>query len=136
VLFPRLALKLDNGDDLNLSAGAQAGRSHWEGQSNTHDLVGTFPAPDWIESHGRTPANQLMLRSEVNWIAKMAGGKLDLTVSAERSRNSNDSDNDLYTDNRALHLERNWDTTTRATRYAFRTKFTRSGRGQFARFRI
>jgi outer membrane receptor protein involved in Fe transport len=124
--FPRLSWKLENGDELNVQVGAQALRARFKNHSNTNNLVGTFPSPDWVESQGSYPNSQLMLRSEVNWIAKLVGGKLDLTASAERSRNSNDSASELYTKDRTLRLARDWDTSARISRYAFRMKFTRS----------
>jgi outer membrane receptor protein involved in Fe transport len=126
VLFPRLSWKLENGDELNLSAGMQAGRSSWAGHSDTENLVGRFRDPDYIEYYNGTPSSNGMLRAEVNWIAKLAGGKLDLTAAAERGRNGNDSTNDLYTAGRALHLVRDWNTDTRSHRYSLRGKYTRS----------
>jgi outer membrane receptor protein involved in Fe transport len=126
VLFPRLSWKLENGDELNLSAGMQAGRSKWAGHADTENLVGRFPAPDYIEYDNGTPNSNGMLRAEVNWIAKLAGGKLDLTAAAERGRNGNDSINDFYTAGRALHLARDWNTSSRSHRYSLRGKYTRS----------
>jgi outer membrane receptor for ferrienterochelin and colicins len=124
--FPRLSWKLDNGDELNLQAGTQAGRSHWQGRSTTDNLLGTFPAPDWVETSSSSPASQLMVRAEVNWVARLAGGKLDLSASIERSRNNNDSLTGLYTENRAQRLERDWTTTTRTSRQSVRGKYSRS----------
>jgi outer membrane receptor protein involved in Fe transport len=126
VLFPRLSWKLENGDELNLSAGMQAGRSSWAGHSDTENLVGRFPSPDYIEYNNGTPSSNGMLRAEANWIAKLAGGKLDLTASAERGRNGNDSINDFYTAGRVLHLVRDWNTSSRSHRYSLRGKYTRS----------
>jgi outer membrane receptor protein involved in Fe transport len=124
--FPRLSWKLANGDELNLQAGTQVNRMRWGGASKTDNLVGTFPSPDWVESVNSNPNSQFMVRGEIGWIAKLAGGKLDLSMSSERSRNSGDSDSELYTENRALRLWRDWDTTTRASRNSIRGKFTRS----------
>jgi outer membrane receptor for ferrienterochelin and colicins len=126
VFFPRLSIKLDNGDELNLQAGTQAGRSHWKGRSTTDNMLGAFAAPDWIETSSSSPASQVMVRAEVNWVARLAGGKLDLSVAAERSRNNNDSVTALFTAGRAQRLDRDWDTTTRASRQSIRGKFTRS----------
>jgi outer membrane receptor for ferrienterochelin and colicins len=126
VFFPRLSWKLDNGDELNLQAGTQAGRSHWKGRSTTDNVLGTFPSPDWIETSSSSPSSQFMARAEINWVARLAGGKLDLSVSGERSRNNNESVNALFTENRAQRLDRDWDTTTRASRQSIRGKFTRS----------
>jgi outer membrane receptor for ferrienterochelin and colicin len=126
VFFPRLTWKLANGDELNVQAGVQVNRSRYKNTSNTNNLVGSFPAPDWVEGYGSYPNTQLMLRSEVNWIAKLAGGKLDFNMSAERSRNNNDAASESYTAGRTLRLERDWDTTNRIGRYSLRIKFNRS----------
>lgn len=125
-LFPRLSWKLDNGDELNLSPGLQATRSSWAGSALTTNLVGTFPDPDYLEYYQSSPNSSRMQRIEVNWVAKLAGGKLDLTLSTERSRNTSDSINDMYTAGRALRLVRDWDSETEGRRTSLRSKFTRS----------
>lgn len=125
-LFPRLSWKLENGDELNLSAGLQATRSNWAGDTLNTNLVGTFPDPDYIENYQSSPSSSRMQRIEGNWVAKLAGGKLDLTVSTERSRNTSDADNDQYTAARALHLLRNWDSETNGRRSSLRGKYARS----------
>jgi outer membrane receptor for ferrienterochelin and colicins len=126
VLFPRLSWKLENGDELNLSAGLQAARATWSGDQFTTNLAGKFPDPDYLEDLQSSPTSQRMRRIEGNWVAKLAGGKLDVTTSAEQSRNATGSLNDQYTAGRALRLLRDWDTVTRAHRYNLRAKYTRS----------
>ncbi|TFW27327.1 TonB-dependent receptor plug domain-containing protein [Massilia horti] len=125
-LFPRVTWKRDNGDELNVQVGLQAVRPHSEYSWRNNNLVGTFPSPDWVEGQSRSSNGQLMYRGEVNWITKPVGGKLDLTMSAERSRNENDQPSEMFTKDRTLRLERDWNTTTRISRYALRGKFTRS----------
>ncbi len=125
-LFPRLSWKLENGDELNLSAGLQATRSAWGGTSFNTNLVGTFPDPDYVEYYQRSPTSSRMQRVEGNWVAKLAGGKLDLTLSTERSRNTSDADNDQYTAGRALRFLRDWDSETDGRRSSFRGKYARS----------
>jgi outer membrane receptor protein involved in Fe transport len=126
MFFPRLTWKLANGDELNVQAGVQANRNRFTSTSTTNDLVGSFPAPEWVENYGTFPSTQFMLRSDINWISKLAGGKLDLNVSAERSRNSSDIASVAYTRDRALRLDRDWDTINRISRYTARIKFNRS----------
>jgi outer membrane receptor for ferrienterochelin and colicins len=125
-LFPRLSWKLDNGDELNLSAGLQATRSTWGGNTFNTNLVGSFPDPDYVEYYQSSPNSSRMQRVEVNWVAKLAGGKLDLTVSAERSRNTSDAYNDQYTAGRALRFLRDWDSETDGRRSSMRGKYARS----------
>jgi outer membrane receptor protein involved in Fe transport len=125
-LYPRLAWKSEEGNELNLSTVLQAARFPNSFSSHTDDLVGTFPQPDYVDTFQATPFHQRMQKVEVNWIAKLAGGKLDLTSSAERSRNANDSVNDFYTAGRTLHLMRDWNDVTLGHRYSLRGKYTRS----------
>jgi outer membrane receptor protein involved in Fe transport len=125
-LYPRLSWKLDNGNELNLTGAAQAGRSNWDSLWHVRNLAGTFPAPDWVDGLSSAPGSNSSVQGEANWKAKLAGGKLELTLSANRSRYSNDWVNHETTEDRALHLDRDWDTSTCASRYSVRSKFTRS----------
>jgi len=125
-LFPRLSWKVDSDNELNLSVGLQTGRNTWSGRSVTDNLAGSWPDPDYVESFGGSPSRQRMLRGEVNWVAKLGGGKLDVTVSSEQGRNRNASLNEMFTEGRALRLLRDWDTETESLRTSVRVKFTRS----------
>jgi outer membrane receptor protein involved in Fe transport len=126
VLFPRLNWKIDESNELNLSAGLQASSHAWSGASHNDNLAGAFGNPDWIDMPGRTSGDQWMMRGEIGWIAKIAGGKLDLSLSGERSRDENGNDTDYYSAGRAHHLLRDWDTVYRPHRMSFRGKFARS----------
>lgn len=125
-LFPRLSWKLENGDELNLSAGLQATRSTWGGNTFNTNLVGSFPDPDYVEYYQSSPTSSRMQRIEGNWVAKLAGGKLDLTLSTERNRNTSDAYNDQYTAGRALRFLRDWDSETNGRRSSVRGKYARS----------
>jgi outer membrane receptor for ferrienterochelin and colicins len=126
VLNPRINWKIDDMNELNFSAGLQATHSNWAGRSQNDNRVGSWPAPDWIDVPYASETDQALLRGEVNWIAKLGGGKLDLTASADGSRNDNDSLNDYYTAGHGQHLVRDWDTVSHAHRASLRGKFTRS----------
>ena len=126
VLFPRLNWKIDADNELNLSAGLQASSHAWSGVSHNENLAGSFGNPDWIDMPGRTSGDQWMMRGEIGWVAKVAGGKLDLSLAGERSRDENDNDTDYYSAGRAHHLLRDWDTVYRPRRMSFRGKFARS----------
>ena len=126
VVFPRLNWKIDDANELNLSAGMQASSHAWSGFSHNDVLVGAFGDPDWIDMPGRSSGDQWMMRGEIGWIAKVAGGKLDLRLSGERSRDDNDNATDYVSAGRAHHLLRDWDTVARPRRMAFRSKFTRA----------
>jgi outer membrane receptor protein involved in Fe transport len=126
VLFPRLNWKIDDTNELNLSAGLQASSHAWSGVSHNDVLVGAFGDPDWIDMPGRTSGDQWMMRGEIGWIAKVGGGKLELTLAGERSRDDNDNVTDYFSAGRAHHLARDWDTVVRPRRTSLRGKFTRS----------
>ena len=126
VLFPRLSWKLAEGEQLNVSASLQSTRFSWGGNSINDNLVGTFPAPDYVENLQRSPTTQKAASVEINWVAKLAGGKLDLTASLDRNRDTNDNLNDLYTEGRAQRLLRDWRGVTHARRHTVKGKFTRS----------
>jgi outer membrane receptor protein involved in Fe transport len=126
VLFPRLSWKDADGDELNLSGGLQTGRNGWSGRSRNDKQVGSFGNPDYVETQFRSPGANTMMQGEVGWIGKVAGGKLDLKVSAERSRNDSDSVNEMFTAGGAQRLLRDWDSITRGHRASLRGKYTRS----------
>jgi outer membrane receptor protein involved in Fe transport len=126
VLYPRLSWKLDNGDELNVSGGVQANRTTWGGASHIDNLAGTFASPDYIDKLQSSPGGMTTMQGEAGWIAKLAGGKLDLKVSAERNRNHNDSVDEMFTAGRAQRLLRDWDSLTRGHRYSLKGKYTRS----------
>jgi outer membrane receptor protein involved in Fe transport len=126
VLFPRLSWKDADGDELNLSGGLQSNRNGWSGRSYNDNQVGSFGDPDYVENLYRSPGSMTMMQGEIGWIGKVAGGKLDLKLSAERNRNDNDSVNEMYTAGRARRLLRDWDSVTRGHRASLRGKYTRS----------
>jgi outer membrane receptor protein involved in Fe transport len=125
-VFPRLSWKFEDGDELNLSGGVQANRNGWNGHSYNNNLVGSFGNPDYVENLYRSPGSMAMAMGEIGWIAKIAGGKLDLKVSGDRSRNNNDAVNEMYTAGRAGRLLRDWNSLTHAHRASLRGKYTRS----------
>lgn len=125
-LLPRLSWKFENGDELNLSAAIHANRNGYEGVSRNDNLVGSFADPDYVEFLSRSPNSMTMVQGELGWVAKLAGGKLDLKASAARSRSANDMFNDMYTLGRARRLLRDWDSVDRGHRTSLRGKYTRS----------
>jgi outer membrane receptor protein involved in Fe transport len=125
VVFPRLNWKIDERNELNLSAGLQASSHAWSGRSRNTNLVGSFGDPDWIDMPGRTAGEQWMIRGEAGWIAKIAGGRLELNLAAERSRDANDNDTEYFSAGQAHRLVRDWDTVFRPRRTSLRAKFAR-----------
>jgi outer membrane receptor protein involved in Fe transport len=126
VFYPRLSWKFEDGDELNVSAGIQSNHNNWGGASHNDNLVGSFASPDYIENLQSSPGGMATMQGEVGWIAKLAGGKLDLKVSADRNRNTSDSDAEMFTAGRAQRLLRDWDSIDRGHRYSLKAKYTRS----------
>jgi outer membrane receptor protein involved in Fe transport len=126
MLSPRLSWKFENGDQLNASAGLQSTRSTTSGTMLTDNLVGTFLSPDYIENMSSSLGSQRVLSGEIGWIAKVAGGKLDLKLSSEHSRYISDYGDEMYTIGRELRLLRDWDKITRVRRNSIKGKYTRS----------
>jgi outer membrane receptor protein involved in Fe transport len=126
VVFPRLNWKIDDANELNLSAGLQASSHAWSGLSHNDNLAGSFGDPDWVDMPGRNSGDQWLMRGEAGWIAKIGGGRLELNLAVERSRDDNDNDTDYYSAGRTHHLLRDWDTVYRPRRASLRGKFARS----------
>jgi outer membrane receptor protein involved in Fe transport len=126
VFFPRLSWKFDDGDELNVSGGVQSNRNTWGGGTQTENLAGAFASPDYIENVQNSPGGMTTMQGEVGWIAKLAGGKLDLKLSGDRNRNTNDSYAEMFTAARAQRLLRDWDSIDRGHRYSIKAKYTRS----------
>lgn len=126
VVFPRLSWKFDDGDELNLSGAVQSNRNGWDGRSHNENLIGSFANPDYVDYAYRSPNSMIMQQGEVGWIAKIAGGKLDLKVSAERSRSRDEQVSEMFTAGLTQRLLRDWDSVNRAHRVSLRGKYTRS----------
>jgi outer membrane receptor for ferrienterochelin and colicins len=126
VLFPRVSWKVDDKNELNLSVGVQADSSSWQGSSHNDVTVGSFGDPDWIDSDNHSTSSHWMYRGEANWVAKIAGGKLEVTVSGERRRNDSDQFNDQTNLGATQELTRDWDDVQHNSRVFARAKFTRS----------
>jgi len=126
VLFPRLTWKAENGDELTLSGAIQSIRAVSDSRSHYDNQIGSFGNPDYIDSTSRSPFRLNLGQGELGWIAKIAGGKLDLKVSRERSRSAYDNHSDAFTAGRSQRLVRDWDTIDRDNRTSLRGKYTRS----------
>jgi outer membrane receptor protein involved in Fe transport len=126
VVFPRLSWKRDNGDELNLSGAVHTSRNGWDNRTHYDNLVGSFANPDYVDFANHSPSRLTMRQGELGWIAKIAGGKLDLKVSSERSSISNEQLTEMFTAGRGQRLLRDWDSSDRSRRTSLRGKYTRS----------
>lgn len=126
VFFPRLSWKVDDRNELNLSAGLQADSSSWRGSSHNIDTIGSFGDPDWTDSVNHSTSSHWMYRSEINWVAKVGGGKLELTASGERSHSDSDQVSDMSTVDDTQQLARDWEDVQHNSRWFARGKFSRT----------
>jgi outer membrane receptor protein involved in Fe transport len=126
MLFPRLSWKFDNGDELSASSVLQSSRNGWDGTTHNNNLIGSFANPDYVDTSYRSPNSMTMAAGELGWIAKLAGGKLDLKLSGDRNRNSDEQFNEMFTAGRTQRLLRDWDSINRGHRVSLRGKYTRS----------
>ena len=125
ILAPRLNWKMPNGDDLNIQATLQAGRQDQGYTNHTEVQTGEFVNPQYVDSVGATPGRRGMAGGDINWIAKLGGGKLDLKVNGYASHNTSDSGSTAYTLHRQGSLVRQWDSSTASRQGGMNLKFSR-----------
>ncbi|CAN7437613.1 TonB-dependent receptor [Pseudoduganella sp. LjRoot289] len=125
-LQPRLNWKLPNDDQLNLSGFVQAQRYDSASDTATDNRVGSFPRPDYVARHSDNDGKSHFAGADVNWVAKLAGGKLDAKVAASRGRSDNDSSSLSSTEGLAARLLRDTDSSSRYTNSSTTGKYTRT----------
>lgn len=125
-VMPRLNWKLADDDQLNLSAYLQA--SHFENRfaSATINLVGSFATPDYLDSHTSADGRARFAGGELNWIAKLGGGKLDAKMSLSKGKVGFGSRSLSSTADHATNLERDADTTSHFSSYGSTGKYSRT----------
>lgn len=123
---PRLNWKLENDDQFNLSSYIQAQRSGYGSGTLTSNRVGSFPQPDYVDrqSEGRNRSNYGNI--DVNWVTKIAGGKLDAKANIGRASSDGDSRSTSYTADRKTVLLRDGATSSEFTHSGTTGKYTRT----------
>lgn len=125
-LQPRLNWKLANDDQLNLSGFVQAQRYGNASDTATDNRIGSFPRPDYIARHGDNSGKSHFAGGDVNWVAKLGGGKLDAKIAASSGRSDNDSSSLASTEGFATRLLRDADSSSRYTNSSTTGKYTRT----------
>ena len=125
-LLARLNSKLANGDDLSVQLRGQAERSHAPATSLADAYLGQFSDPDYVESVHVNPGERRTLFGDINWVAKIAGGKLDFKFNSNVAQIESVSDGMSYTAGRLHSLSRIWNSTTRSQQDGVNAKFSRS----------
>ena len=87
---PRLNWKLSEQHQLSASVSLQAQQGDNNQRSLNNNRIGSFPAPDYVHMTSQSRYDGRFMNGEVNWIAKIGGGKLDAKVSMFRGRFGND----------------------------------------------
>ncbi len=87
---PRLSWKLDNDGQFNVSGFVQGQRFSAAHDSSTTRSTGVFAQPDYTERTSVTEGSTRFVGGDVNWVAKLAGGKFDTTLRGARGRARND----------------------------------------------
>nr|WP_308937240.1 TonB-dependent receptor [Duganella sp. 1411] len=123
---PRLNWKVAADEQLNVSANIQAQRGNNLYQSRNDNLIGTFPAPDFIQGHSRNDFSGVFGSMEINWITKLWGGKLDAKLNASDGHFDSVIDVISATVDDALQLRRFRDGHTRFPSVGSSGKYTRS----------
>lgn len=125
-LQPRLSWKLDNDDQLTLSGFLQIARNDNGNDTVTNNLVGSFPAPDYIRRVSDTEVDIRFMGGELNWVTKLAGGKLDAKVGAFTGKVDVDYNSLASTVGNAVNLRRVTSSDSDYTTYSTSGKYTRS----------
>jgi outer membrane receptor protein involved in Fe transport len=81
-LNPRLNWKLPNDEQLNFSGFVVVQRAANEDRGQETNRIGGFPAPDYTRGRTRVDSSGHFGWLELNWAAKLWGGKLDAKVRA------------------------------------------------------
>ena len=125
-LQPRLNWKLPNEDQLNFSGFLQAFHGESRNTTNYTILAGSFGSPDYVDYKNRSENDGHFFSGEVNWIGKVAGGKLDGKLTANRGRVAGESHSLSSTAGNALTLQRDNDTVSHYATYSSTGKYSRT----------
>ena len=105
---------------------SQSERADVHTDSRTDVYLGSFLHPDWVEGSYDNPSRRHNLFGEVNWIAKIAGGKLDARVNVNTSRASGDNGFLNYSAGRRESYLRRQESDTDGAQAGLNVKYSRS----------
>ncbi len=123
---PRLNWKMANDDQLNVSGFVQVGRSSGSGDTAYTDRIGVFSVPDYVSRHNDDDNHSHFVGGDVNWIAKLWGGKLDAKAGLATGSNDGNGRSLSSSADGALHLRRDNDTGTTFKHYNSSGKYART----------
>lgn len=125
-LAPRLNWKLTNDDQVTVSGFLQNVQADDNSAGTYTNTIGRFGAPDYVRrvSAGAYDVHFGML--EVNWVAKIGGGKLDAKLGVNGGTATIDSLQDLRTADETTALLRNNDLNSRYANVVSSGKYARA----------
>jgi outer membrane receptor protein involved in Fe transport len=123
---PRLSWKLPNDDQINWNASLQASRSDGEYQMDYDNLIGSFGSPEYMSYLTGNASRAVDLSTDLNWITKLAGGKLDVKVSVWKSKVDSDVRVLSSTADRRISSDRDADSTSHFLTRSSTGKYTRT----------
>jgi len=125
-LAPRLNWKLANDDQFNLSSYIQSQRFNYGSGTLTSNRIGSFPQPDYVDRQGEGRNRSSYGNIDVNWVTKIAGGKLDAKANIGRANSDNENNSLSYTADRKTVLARVGSTSSQFTHSGTSGKYTRT----------
>jgi outer membrane receptor for ferrienterochelin and colicins len=125
-LAPRLNWKLSDNDQLNLSGNVLAQHAASDDAGRDTNRIGGLPAPDYVRGRERGDSSGRFGWVELNWVAKLWGGKLDAKLRASNGDFDVRTDRLMATADDALRFARLRDGHLRFPAASSSGKFTRS----------
>jgi outer membrane receptor for ferrienterochelin and colicins len=125
-LAPRLNWKLSDNDQLNLSGNVLAQHAASDDAGLDTNRIGGLPAPDYVRGRERGDSSGRFGWVELNWVAKLWGGKLDAKLRASNGDFDVRTDRLMATADDALRFARLRDGHLRFPAASSSGKFTRS----------
>ena len=124
-LYPRVNWKLSDDHQLNLSGYTQLSRSNNAGQQEISNRAGSFPHPDYVRHLNQGDDTVQLTGTEINWIAKLGGGKLDAELSLTGGRMDGDMSMLSSTEGKTVQLQRDQHNISRVRHTSSKGKYTR-----------
>ena len=123
---PRLNWKLPDDGQLNASAQISANRNEFNNTSVYTYRTGSFNRIDYSDFGTRNEGRSRNAQGEVNWITKLAGGKLDAKLSASGRSGTQTQRALSVTADRAVFYRNDSDTDEDNTTWSTTGKYTRT----------
>ncbi|GAB2866161.1 hypothetical protein GCM10027277_38740 [Pseudoduganella ginsengisoli] len=123
---PRLNWKLPDEGQFNVNGFVQAAKTSNDWRNTVDVRSGSFGAPEYVNRNGELDGHSAFFGGDVNWVAKLGGGKLDAKLSVSGGRAASGNGQQSATAGNAIHYVRDSDTVSRYTNYSSTGKYTRT----------